>query len=26
MPAAEFGISDVSACAVVNRKSWAHLI
>jgi len=26
MPAAEFGISDVSACAVVNRKSWAHVI
>jgi hypothetical protein len=24
--AAEFGISDVSACAVVNRKTWAHVI
>ena len=24
--AAEFGISDVSACAVVNRRTWAHVI
>jgi hypothetical protein len=24
--AAEFGISDLSACAVVNRKTWAHVI
>ena len=23
--AAEFGISDVSACAAVNRKTWAHV-
>ncbi|MGH3257038.1 MAG: hypothetical protein ACRDOU_16855 [Streptosporangiaceae bacterium] len=24
--AAEFGISDVSAFAAVNRKTWAHVI
>ena len=23
--AAEFGISDVSACAAVNRRTWAHV-
>ena len=23
--AAEFGISDVSACAAVHRKTWAHV-
>jgi hypothetical protein len=23
--AAEFGISDVSACSAVNRKTWAHV-
>jgi hypothetical protein len=23
--AAEFGVSDVSACAAVNRKTWAHV-
>jgi hypothetical protein len=23
--AAEFGISDASACAAVNRKTWAHV-
>ena len=23
--AAEFGISDMSACAAVNRKAWAHV-
>ena len=23
--AAEFGISDMSACAAVNRKTWAHV-
>ena len=23
--AAEFGISDVSACAAVNRQTWAHV-
>ena len=23
--AAEFGISDVTACAAVNRKTWAHV-
>jgi len=23
--ATEFGISDVSACAAVNRKTWAHV-